>query len=91
MQELKNKHEQNIKDSINEVSRLLGLFVSIKRQFFRGFVYGIGAFFGATVGVTIILTLFYWFVPKLDFIPIIGNFTVDIVSFVQDSLENGQN
>jgi len=85
MQDDKNDKKKERK-TLDRIVPLLESYVSLKRHFLRGFVYGIGGFLGATVGIAMILSLFFWSMSKLQVVPILGNFATEIVEFVQLNL-----
>ncbi|OGY07969.1 MAG: hypothetical protein A2782_02370 [Candidatus Blackburnbacteria bacterium RIFCSPHIGHO2_01_FULL_43_15b] len=53
--------------------------------FVNNFIGGIGWGLGATVGLAAFLALTTFVLSKVNFVPIIGQFTSQVVQFVQDS------
>ena len=90
--QVSNKQKQpKSTDTLDTITKLLASYVSYKRHFFRGFLYGMGGFFGATLGVAITLGIFSWSLSRLQVVPIIGDFATEIVEFVQTNLANKTN
>ncbi|MEA1909832.1 MAG: DUF5665 domain-containing protein [Patescibacteria group bacterium] len=54
--------------------------VSLKFNFYRGIVYGFGFFIGSAV----LVGFLFYILSLVDTVPILGDFTVRIVEFVQE-------
>lgn len=68
-----------IYEELKRSNRHLKKFVSFRYTFARGVANGVGAFIGATIVITAAL----WFLAQLQFIPIVGNFALEVVDFVK--------
>ena len=54
-----------------------------RRQiFFNNFLGGIAWGLGATLGVSIVLTLVVFILSKINFVPFVGNFASQVVNYV---------
>lgn len=69
-----------------KTNRLLKKYASVRFSFLRGIASGFGAFIGATIVITVIV----WFLSQLQFVPLIGNFAAQIVTFVKENTPNTQ-
>lgn len=54
----------------------------------HNFIGGVAWGLGITVGATIILALGTFLVAKIDYIPLVGNFTINIIEFVAENNPN---
>jgi len=61
---------------------------SLKKILRDNFIGGIAWGLGVTVGVSIILAIGSFLIARIDYVPIIGSFIVDIVNFVQNNNPN---
>jgi hypothetical protein len=55
----------------------------MKKIIFNNFIGGIFWALGATVGLSIILTLLGFFVRNLDLVPVVGSFVSSVIEFIQ--------
>lgn len=83
-----NEAVKDINHALNNNSKLLRNYVSLRKQFLRGFIYGIGLFAGTTFGVAIILGLAGWFLGQLKLVPIAGQFAIDVMNFIEAATGN---
>lgn len=90
MQDITDLHTavKDINHAITNNSKLLRNYVSLRKQFLRGFIYGIGFFAGTTFGVAIILGLASWFLGQLKLVPIVGQFAIDVMNFIEAATFN---
>lgn len=59
---------------------------SFKRRLFLGIIGGIGWGVGLTLGTAAVIVTLGFFVSKIDFVPILGQFLADIVRESQSNL-----
>lgn len=58
---------------------------SAKKRFLLGLVGGLGWGVGLTLGTSAIILIIGYFVSKIDFVPILGQFFSDIIKSTQSS------
>ena len=59
---------------------------SAKKRFFLGLIGGIGWGIGLTLGTAAIVVLLGFLVSKINFIPILGQFSADVIKEAQTNL-----
>lgn len=91
MQVHNKKNIKNSTDDLAVIAKSLSSYVDYKRHFLRGFLYGMGGFFGATLGVAIVVGILTWSLSRLQVVPIVGSFATQVVEFVQFNLNNENN
>lgn len=57
------------------------------KRFLWGFLGGLGWGVGITLGTSLLLVAIGFFVSKIDFVPIIGQFSADIIKAAQSNLK----
>lgn len=57
------------------------------KRFLWGFLGGLGWGVGITLGTSLLLVAIGFFASKIDFVPIIGQFTADIIKAAQSNLK----
>lgn len=60
---------------------------SILKRFFAGFLGGIGWGIGITVGTSVVLLGIGFFVSKVNFVPILGDFLAKVIESAQGNLQ----
>lgn len=56
-----------------------------RKIFMNNFVGGIGWGLGVTVGLSALLGITSFLLSRINFVPVIGHFTSEVVQFVQDN------
>ena len=59
---------------------------SAKRRFFMSILGGLGTGIGLTLGTALVLAFVAFFVSKIDFVPIFGNFLAEVIKSAQGNL-----
>lgn len=59
---------------------------SAKKKFINGLLGGLGWGVGLTLGTSILLVLIGFFVSRVDFVPILGQFLADVIKAAQPNL-----
>lgn len=59
---------------------------SAKKRFFLGMAGGVGWGVGITLGTGLVLVIVGYFVSKIDFVPILGQFFSDVIKATQPGL-----
>lgn len=59
---------------------------SAKKRFLLGLVGGLGWGVGITLGTSAVILAIGYFVSKIDFVPILGQFLADVVKAAQPNL-----
>ena len=59
---------------------------SSKQKFLQGVLGGLGWGIGITLGTTVILAILGFVVSKIDFIPILGQFSANVIKAAQQNL-----
>ena len=59
---------------------------SFKKRFLLGIIGGLGWGLGITLGTTLVIVILAFFVSKIDFVPILGQFLADVIKASQPNL-----
>lgn len=59
---------------------------SAKKRLLLGLIGGIGWGIGLTLGTAVVLVLLGFFASKIDFVPILGQFSADVIKEAQTNL-----
>ena len=85
---IKQKELAQIRDALHVLNnhKVIRTFNSMPRmlafQFFRGVAFGLGSVIGATIVVSLLIS----FLAQIEFIPIIGEWAVQIMQEIQPTL-----
>ena len=70
------------------VEKQEGIYKSRKQIFVNNFIGGIGWAFGATIGISLLLALWGFILHRINLVPVVGNFILEVIKFV---LQNNPN
>ena len=88
VQTAQQKELQEIRDALNTLNnhRVVRDLNSVRRtlvlQFLRGIAFGLGS----VIGATIVVYLFISFLSQIEFIPIIGEWALQIINEIQPNM-----
>ena len=72
--------KKRLKNLIQSLKSLLGAKKDLKAVFIQNFIAGVAWGIGATLGLSLVITLFSTLLRKLGGLPLIGNFFAERVS-----------
>ena len=77
--------EETPKEKIIE-KRYIEITASYKQRFIQGLLGGLGWGIGITLGTSALLIIIGYFISRMDFVPILGNFLADVIKAAQPNL-----
>lgn len=80
---MEQKQENNLEESLSKLTELLKDFSS-RRFIFRNFTAGIIRGVGFAIGATIIFALIGWILSKLQIVPILGDWAIRILEYIEN-------
>lgn len=70
--------------------RMFRLYQSVPRVLFFRLLTGMAVGLGTVIGATLLLSVIVWMLSQIEFIPIIGEWSAELVRQIESSIGNGQ-
>lgn len=89
---MEEEKEKSLTEAINDLTKLvdglrlkkyLHIVDNPKKFLFYNFISGIASGLGTALGATIIFGLLIWILSKLQLVPIVGNWIVTVLDYIQ--------
>jgi hypothetical protein len=70
--------------------RMFILYQSVPRVLLFRFATGMAVGLGTVIGATVLLSLIIWLLSQIEFIPIIGEWAIEVRDFVSEATQSDQ-